>query len=135
MRMRGDASAQAVQLDHSQNQLAEQGRDRDRAASVGEPRAKIGDDIESSQRDQPGHLDRMPRVRRDPYASMDWDDPGALGRPHRHDTARCINQLMPGMRMRSDHVAIGVFGYDASANLILPGVKKPVALFRHRMAL
>ena len=131
VRVGRDAEIQAVEFDDAENRFAEQRRDADDARLGGQRAAEARQQVQRSQRHGPGHLDRMARARRHPDAAMNRDDPRAFGRAHRHDALRRVDELMPRMRMGPDNVAVGVLGHDVGPDLVLVGVKKPVALFRH----
>src|SRR5258708_737443 len=135
MRVSRIAKVEAVELDDAEDQFAEQRRYADDKRFVGQRAAEARHQVQRAKRDGSGHLNRMTRSGWNPDAAMDRDDPRRLRSAHSHDALRCINQLVPGMRMRFDNVTVGIFGNGPGTNLVLVGVKKPVALFRHRMAI
>src|SRR6266550_2767469 len=135
MRMRCAAYVECVQLDNPKNEFAQQRRYSYYAASVRQRFIEARQQIKRSERHWPRHLHRMARARGNPYAAISRHHPRAVGRPHRHHASRGVKKLMPRMRMRSNQMSVRVLGHDSGADLGLPGVKKPVAFFRHQLAI
>lgn len=132
-----DLLAQLGKLASMQNQFAEERRHLDDRALAREEAAKARKEIESAHLDNSGNGNGVGRVRRNPDRAQRGDDPGALRRVKSHDAMGGEEELVLGVGMLGNAMAVreiggdgGEFG-DAAALRI---AQDALALMRHLLS-